>query len=225
VEYRATAGTGILALTMGWISPRTLPTLAGTRLIAFAVAALVTLLLPGCQTNQHEYRAPRTVTAASPASPRDALDRFLQFYLHVYGSGLPDATERAALAPLITPPFAAALESAARAERCASARHRGTEPPLVQGDVFSSLFEKANGVLGINEVANDGATAEYTLDFEYRAPGHPGQVPRWQDGVRLVRVGDAWLIDDFIHRGDWQFTSKGSVKAMLIDTAQLCVER
>jgi hypothetical protein len=40
-----------------------------------------------------------------------------------------------------------------------------------------------------------------------------------------VRVGDAWLIDDFIHRGDWQFMSKGSVKAMLIDTAQLCVER
>jgi hypothetical protein len=199
--------------------------LTGTRFIAFAVAALSTLMLIGCQANPYESSAPRTVTAASPASPRDALERFLQFYLHDYGSGLPSAAERAALAPLITAALSAALEDAARAERCAYARHQGTEPPLIQGDVFSSLFEKANGVLGINEGANDGAIAEYTLDFEYRAPGDPGQAPRWQDGVRLVRVGDAWLIDDFIHRGDWQFMSQGSVKAMLISTAQLCVER
>jgi hypothetical protein len=198
---------------------------AGTRSIAFTAAALAILVLPGCQTNEHASRAPRTFIAASPSSPRDALDRFLQFYLHGYGSGLPNATERATLAPLITPQFSAALEDAARAERCAYARHQGTEPPLIQGDVFSSLFEKANGVRGIDEIANDGAIADYMLDFEYRTRGDPGQASTWQDGVRLVRVGDAWLIDDFIHRGDWQFMSQGSVKAMLISTAQLCVER
>lgn len=199
--------------------------LPGTRFIVFTVAALSALLLPGCQATPYGPRAPRTVTAERPASPRDAVDGFLQFYFHGYRTGLPTASERAALAPLVTPQFSAVLESAARAERCAYARHQGTEPPLIQGDVFSSLFEKANGVLGINEVANDGATAEYTLDFEYRTPSDPGQVSKWQDGVRLEHVGDAWLIDDFIHRGDWQFTSRGSVKAMLHDTSQLCVER
>jgi hypothetical protein len=96
---------------------------------------------------------------------------------------------------------------------------------LIQGDLFSSLFEKANAVLGINEDSNDGATAEYTLDFEYRTPGDPGQVSKWHDGVHLVRIDGAWLIDDFMHRGEWQFTSQGSVKSMLTATADLCVER
>jgi hypothetical protein len=197
----------------------------GTRWLACTAAVMAALALPGCQTGQYESPAPRTANAAGPASPRDALDRFLQFYLHGYGSGVPNATERTALAPLLTPQFSAALESAAQAEQCAYARHQGTEPPLIQGDVFSSLFEKANGVLGINEVANDGMIAEYTLDLEYRTPGNPGQASKWQDGARLVRLGDAWLIDDFIHRGEWQFTSQGSVKAMLTGIAQPCIER
>jgi hypothetical protein len=126
---------------------------------------------------------------------------------------------------MVTREFSAALEAAARAERCAHRKHQGTEPPLVQGDLFSSLFEQASGVLGINEVSNDGKAAEYTLDFEYRTPGDPGQVSKWHDGVQLVLIDGAWLIDDFIHRGDWQFTSQGSVKSMLTATAGLCAER
>jgi hypothetical protein len=129
------------------------------------------------------------------------------------------------LSPMVTREFSAALEAAARAERCAHRKHQGTEPPLVQGDLFSSLFEQASGVLGINEVSNDGKAAEYTLDFEYRTPGDPGQVSKWHDGVQLVLIDGAWLIDDFIHRGDWQFTSQGSVKSMLTATAGLCAER
>jgi hypothetical protein len=43
--------------------------------------------------------------------------------------------------------------------------------------------------------------------------------------VHLVRIDGAWLIDDFMHRGEWQFTSQGSVKSMLTATAELCVER
>jgi len=193
---------------------------------AFAVAAFV---LGGCQSDGPAVAASRPAVAGSvtqPASsPRVAIERFLQFYFHEYRSGLPSERERAALSPMVTREFSAALEVAAHAERCAHRKHQGTEPPLIQGDLFSSLFEKASSALRINEVSNDGATAEYTLDFEYRTPGDPGQVPKWHDSVQLVRIDGAWLIDDFMHRGEWQFTSHGSVKSILTATADLCVER
>jgi len=192
----------------------------------FAVAAFA---LGGCRSDGPAVAASGPAVADSvtqPASsPRAAIDRFLQFYFHEYRSGLPSERERAALSPMVTRGFSAALEAAAHAERCAYGKHQGTEPPLIQGDLFSSLFEKANAVLGINEDSNDGATAEYTLDFEYRTPGDPGQVSKWHDGVHLVRIDGAWLIDDFMHRGEWQFTSQGSVKSLLTATADLCVER
>jgi hypothetical protein len=137
---------------------------------SLAGAALACLLLGLVSCTM----APRT------AAPRATVDRFLDFYFHEYGSGLPDAAQRATLRPLLTDGLNQAFERAAAAERCAKERSRGQEPPLVQGDVFSSLFEKATAVAG------------------------------------------HWLIDDFVHGGDWQFTVRGSMKAMLQRVAELC---
>lgn len=200
-----------------------------SRLTVCTVFAVAAFVLGGCQPDRHAAAASEPAAAdpvAQPASgPRATIDRFLQFYFDDYRSGMPSEGERAALSPMVTLEFLAALEAAARSESCAYRRHQGAEPPLIQGDLFSSLFEKASGVLGINEVSNDGMAAEYTLDFEYRTPGEPGQVLKWHDGVQLVRSEGAWLIDDFVHRGDWQFTSQGSVKSMLTAVAGLCVGR
>ncbi len=123
---------------------------------------------------------------------------------------------------MLTPAFDAALAGAAEAERCAFARHRGSEPPLIQGDVFSSLFEKANVVRGMRESANDGNRATWTLDFAYEDPASGAAPFTWQDDVLLARVGDDWLIDDFVHRGDWEFSSRGSVRTALEAVARAC---
>jgi hypothetical protein len=197
---------------------------ARSYLAGCTVLAVAAFALSGCQADGRAAAAADPVARSAP-SPRAVIDRFLQFYLHEYGSGLPTEGQRVVLSSMVTREFAAALEAAARAESCAYSEHEGTEPPLIQGDLFSSLFEKANGVLGIDEVSNDGQTAQYTLHFEYRTPGDAGQVSRWQDGVQLVRIDGAWLIDDFMHRGDWQFSSPGSVKSMLTEMSGLCAER
>ena len=89
--------------------------------------------------------------APKAIGPRAIVDHFLDFYFHEYGSGLPDATQRATLRPLLSDDLTGALESAAAAERCASEQARGQEPPLIQGDIFSSLFEKATAVVGIDQ--------------------------------------------------------------------------
>lgn len=183
-----------------------------------AVVAFVAVLA-GCAASDRSVTATATPAATSP---RAAVERFLQFYFHGYGSALPSAAERVALAPMITAEFAAALEGAAKAERCAYQRHRGAEPPLLQGDLFSSLFEKATGVLGVTELRNTGTAAEYALQFEYRMPGAARAETTWSDAVRLRLVEGEWRVDDLVHRGDWDFASKGSVRALLEGVAESC---
>jgi hypothetical protein len=161
----------------------------------------------------------------APAGPRAALDAFLDYYFHTYRTGLPDAAERAALAPQASPAFNAALEQAAAAERCAQARHKGTEPPLIQGDLFSSLFEKATAVAAVTAAREEPAQIDYTITFEYRTPVAAPPAVQWQDTVRLVRSGDAWLVDDVVHGGNWDFSAKGSVKTQLLAVAALCTAR
>lgn len=181
---------------------------AATLLLAIALTAT---LASGCRTS-----------ATAPDASRAALDSFLDFYFHGYRTGLPDASERAAFAAKASPAFNAALEQAARAERCAYARHQGTEPPLIQGDVFSSLFEKANGVQSIAAARADAEHAEYKVGFEYRMPGAAKPEVEWQDTVQLIRAGNAWLVDDVIRGGNWDFGAKGSVKSQLLAVAELC---
>jgi len=138
------------------------------------------------------------------------------------GSGLPDAAQRTALRPLLTDELAAALERAAVAERCASEQASGREPPLIQGDIFSSLFEKATAVVGIDQGPTNGRRLTYRLHFEWREPNAAEASVTWTDEVTLQAVDGRWLIDDFVHGGDWQFTVKGSMKKMLLGVAELC---
>jgi hypothetical protein len=179
---------------------------------SLAGAALACLLLGLVSCTM----APRAV------APRATVDRFLDFYFHEYGSGLPDAAQRATLRPLLTDGLNQAFERAAAAERCAREQSRGQEPPLVQGDVFSSLFEKATAVVGIDEAAAEGQRQTYRLHFEWREPGAADASVQWTDEVTLQAVAGHWLIDDFVHGGDWQFAVRGSMKAMLQRVAELC---
>jgi len=162
-------------------------------------------------------------TPPQPTAPRAAIDRFLEFYFKEYGSGLPDAAQRRTLRPLLTDDLNEALADAAEAERCDKNRTQGQEPPLVQGDIFSSLFEKATATTGIDQGAAAGQQLTYRLRFEWREPGAATASVQWTDEVLLRSIEGRWLIDDFIHGGDWQFSVPGSMKRMLRDVARLCV--
>ena len=160
--------------------------------------------------------------ATQPIAPRATVDRFLDFYFHEYGSGLPDSAQRAALRPLLSNGLAEALESAAVAERCAYEQAHGLEPPLIQGDIFSSLFEKATAVVDSDQGSAEGQWLTYRLHFEWREPGAAEASVVWTDEMILQAVDGRWVIDDFVHGGDWQFTMKGSMKKMLLDVSELC---
>src|SRR6185437_7716414 len=58
----------------------------------------------------------------------------------VSGIGIPDAAARMRLQPLLSPGLNQALADAAAAEARFKARNKSS-PPLIEGDIFSSLFE------------------------------------------------------------------------------------
>lgn len=161
-------------------------------------------------------------TSPQPIEPRVTVDRFLDFYFDEYGSGIPDTQQRDTLRPLLTADLNEALDRAAAAERCAKAQSQGQEPPLVQGDIFSSLFEKATAVTDIDQATANGQQQTYRLHFEWREPGAVAPATVWTDELILQAVDGRWLIDDFVHGGEWQFSVKGSMKAMLLRVAALC---
>ena len=70
---------------------------------------------------------------------------FYDIVLSERTSGVPDAEMRAKLRPVISPDLDSLLAQAAEAERRHTARTNNEEPPYLQGDIFSSLFEGATG--------------------------------------------------------------------------------
>src|SRR6185437_1530192 len=85
--------------------------------------------------------------AALPAKAQDAAsataDEFYKDLLAApaaLAAGIPDAATRARLAPLLTPRLNKALADAAGAEARFKAKNKDS-PPLMEGDIFSSLFE------------------------------------------------------------------------------------
>lgn len=152
---------------------------------------------------------------------RDTAQRFIAFYFDDYGRGLPDASALAKLEPLTTRSFQEALEEARAAEDCHLRKVGNSEPPLIQGDVFTSLFEGATrGAVG--SVRIDGRKATVELNWSYGPDPDGGKPVSWTDALLLKQGKRGWRIKDIEHRGDWQFTYHGRLSGLLKGVASQC---
>lgn len=174
-------------------------------------AALLALLLA----------VPTAPAATDEAAVRETAQRFLGFYFNDYGRGLPDQAALAKLAPLTTKSFQKSLERARAAEDCHRRKVGNTEPPLVQGDVFTSLFEGATrGAIG--SVRIDGHQATVEMNWVHGSEADGGQPVAWTDALLLKQGKRGWRIRDVEHRGDWQFTYRGKLSGLLDGVAAQC---
>ena len=153
--------------------------------------------------------------AAAPARAEDAMTAEANaFYAGTArastGGGIPDAATRARLQPLLSPALNRLLADAAAAEARFHARNKDS-PPLIEGDIFSSLFEgptsfKVGVCRGDDKTAHCGATLTH-LD--------PGQKPvTWVDTLKLVNDG-GWKIDDVAYDANFAFGNDGTLSDML----------
>jgi hypothetical protein len=164
---------------------------------------------------------PAAAAATDEEAVRQVAQQFVAFYFQDYGRGLPDQAALAKLAPLTTRSFQKSFERARAAEDCHHRKVGNAEPPLIQGDVFTSLFEGATqGTPGSIRV--DGRKATVEMNWSYGSAADGGKPVSWTDALLMKQGKHGWRIRDIEHRGDWQFTYHGRLSGLLDAAASQC---
>ncbi len=165
---------------------------------------LLTLLL--CLT------APARADDAQDGAFASAARNFYDAYLKSGARGLPDDATRARLAPVITWSLAEELKSALAVQKKFAASFKGEVPPLIDGDLFTSLYEGATSyrIRACNQMAA-GANCIVALTYEDKS----GKPVTWEDTAVLRREKSGWHVDDIQYGGNWPFANSGTLRQSL----------
>ncbi|MEJ0027900.1 MAG: hypothetical protein WDN01_17890 [Rhizomicrobium sp.] len=152
------------------------------------------------------------VLADDTAALRGAAEGFYGVYQTFHPShGIPDAAGRARYRPFLSPRLDALLGDAGDAETRFAATNEDA-PPLVEGDIFSSLFEGATQVT-VGACTATGPTGRCTASLSYATPGQ--KPTQWTDTVYLSNTPEGWRVDDIGYGGTWDFGNKGRLSQTL----------
>ena len=163
--------------------------------------------------------APALADAPATADPAAAANAFYAVYgaQHVQG-GIPDATGRLRYSAVLSPRLNKQLTSAASAQARLSAKVKGAVPPMLEGDIFSSLFEGASA-WKVGACQGDAKTARCPVALSYVAAPVSGKKPEkpanWNDTLLLVNTPQGWKGDDVIYDAGFAFGNTGRLSGML----------
>ncbi|MES1990723.1 MAG: hypothetical protein V4441_07210 [Pseudomonadota bacterium] len=159
--------------------------------------------------------------ADSDAPPR-AARAFYDLYMKEKPRGVPDDAMRAKFAPLISPALELALADANTAEEAHFNATKNQEPPLFEGDVFTSLFEGATSYkLGQCAIESDNAYCDIDLAYAEASGDKP---TTWTDKLALVKRAGGWKVDDIAFGATWDFGQHGHLRATLADIVRYSKE-
>jgi hypothetical protein len=160
---------------------------------------------------------------ASPALADDAgamhaaAEGFYGVYKGFHPSdGIPDPAGRAKYQPYVSGTLATLLEQAGSAEAAFSAKNKGA-PPLIEGDIFTSLFEGATTV-SIGACTGDARHGQCAVALSHAASRD--KPVSWTDTVYLVNTPAGWRVDDIGYGGGWDFGNKGRLSQTLGEVLQ-----
>ena len=156
-----------------------------------------------------------------PSNPRNAAEDFRAYYFRDHTPGIPSRNEMKKLAPLLTPGFRTQFEAAIQAHECHLAKVGNSEPPLVQGDLLTSLFEGASSG-GVGKITTENAKAIVEMHWTYGASELNAKPVNWIDALVLAREDGVWRVADIELRGQWGFAQKGLVSERLKAVAGAC---
>jgi hypothetical protein len=158
---------------------------------------------------------PAARAADDPAAAADA------FYA-VYRSqqphgGLPDATVRLHYSSVLSPRLNKQLADAAAAQGRLAAKVRNA-PPMLEGDIFSSLFEGASA-WKVGACQGDAKAARCPVALSFTPPpSQNAKAPKpasWSDTLILVYAQQGWKVDDVVYDAGFQFGNTGKLSDML----------
>jgi hypothetical protein len=170
-----------------------------------------------------------TVSLASASvgntGPAVTVDGFYRANAQLKARGLPNEQQLRVFTPYLSARLLSLLRTAkAREQVCVQTFVGGKPPLLMEGDLFSSLFEGPTGFqVGAAHVF--GERAQVPVHFRYDEVGMKDHV-RWTDTILLVRQSGAkrpWLIDDLRYGGNWGFSyGKGTLLSSMLTNQGLC---
>ena len=125
--------------------------------------------------------------------------------------GIPSDADRAKYAPFLSPALERLLGDAEAAES-RFAKANKDSPPLIEGDIFSSLFEGASSV-AVGTCSGDSARGRCIVKME--SVGNDTKPVAWSDTILLVNTPAGWRVDDIAYGGSWAFGNKGKLSDLL----------
>ena len=134
------------------------------------------------------------------------IDGFYQQHIKNPSSGLPGQEELQQLQPFLSSALFALLRKAAEAQDRYHASAAMALPPLVDGDLFTSLFEGAT-TFTFDSCDSDKLRASCLVRLRHaygsdhsNGPSHES----WRDQLLLVKENQQWRIDDIEFIGNEQ---------------------
>jgi hypothetical protein len=165
------------------------------------------------------------VPAFAATDPAAAVSEFYAVYgtQRAQGGGIPDATVRVRFSPVLSPRLNKQLTDAAAAQARLTAKVRNAVPPMLEGDIFSSLFEGATawkvGACQIDSKMGDAKIVRCPVALTHAMPPLQGQKPEkpanWNDTVLLVNTLQGWKVDDVLYDAGFAFGNTGRLSSML----------
>ena len=131
--------------------------------------------------------------------------------------GIPSDADRAKYAPFLSPALETLLSEAGAAEARFSKANKDS-PPLLEGDLFTSMFEGATSIQ-LATCSGDGKKGRCSVKLEY--DDKTAKTTTWNDTVFLVNTSTGWRVDDIAYGGSWAFGNKGRLTELLRQTAGL----
>jgi len=158
------------------------------------------------------------LAARAADDPAAAANAFYAVYKNQHAQGgIPDATGRLRYTPVLSPRLNKQLTDAAAAQARLTAKVRNA-PPMLEGDIFSSLFEGATS-WKVGACHADGAAARCTVALSYAPPpSQNAKAPKpanWTDTVILTHTPQGWKVDDMIYDAGFAFGNTGRLSEML----------
>jgi hypothetical protein len=155
-------------------------------------------------------------TLADASDPASAANAFYAVYGGQHAQGVPDATGRLRYSAVLSPRLNKQLTDAASAQARLSAKVKGAVPPMLEGDIFSSLFEGATA-WKIGACQGDAKAARCPVALSRTPPPSPKpeKPANWNDTLLLVNTPQGWKVDDVIYDAGFAFGNTGRLSGML----------
>jgi hypothetical protein len=138
---------------------------------------------------------------------------FYKTILTFKDGGIPVRKNIDRLSPFISSDFRNLLIKVRVAEDKQYKVTKGSEPPLVEGSLFYSLFEGAHKYTAI-KVEPNKKPVSYLVNLKYIDPYGKHEIVKWQDRAILIQENNKWVVHDLELLGKWHF-KKSSKKAMM----------